>query len=53
MTQQQQTEVQRRARQDASALKSGWPSRGCPYNTEAEIDLYEEVYQAALKEGRK
>lgn len=53
MTPTQITEVTRRARQDASALKSGWPSRGCPYHTQAEIDLYEEAFQAALKEGRK
>ena len=47
------TEVTRRAKQDAAALHSGWPVRGCPYHTQAEVDLYEAEFQKALKEGRK
>ena len=53
MTPAQITDVTRRAKQDAAALKSGWPVRGCPYHTQAEVDLYEEVLQQALKDGKK
>lgn len=53
MTEQQQTEVIRRAKQDAQAIRAGWPSKGNPFHLQEEIDLYEAYFAAALKEGRK
>lgn len=53
MTPAQITDVTRRAKQDAAALHSGWPVRGCPFHTREEVDLYKEVFQKALKESRK
>lgn len=44
MTDKQKAEVARR---------SGWPSRGNPYQQQDEADLYEEVLQQALKDGKK
>jgi len=52
MTPQQIAEITRKARQDAQALKSGWPVRGCPFHTQAESDLYTEIFDAAMKEGK-
>ena len=53
MTPAQIAEITRRARQDAQALKSGWPVRGCPFQDQAEADLYIEIFDAAMKEGKK
>ena len=53
MTPKQQAEIIRKARQDAVALRSGWPSRGNPFQQQDEADLYEAEFQKALKEGRK
>lgn len=53
MTPKEQAEVIRRARQDAQAVLAWWPYRGCPYHTQEEIDLYEEHFQAAMKEARR
>ena len=53
MTPAQITDVTRRAKQDAAALKSGWPVRGCPYHTQEEVDLYTEIFEAALQEGKR
>lgn len=52
MTPKQQAEIIRRARQDAAALKSGWPVRGCPFQSDDEAALYKEEFDRACKEGR-
>jgi len=52
MTPAQQTEVIRRARQDAQAVLAWWPYRGCPFHTEAEVALYNELFQKAMDEAR-
>lgn len=53
MTEREKTEIARRARQDAQALRSGWPSRGKPYQQQDEADLWRESFEAALKEWKK
>jgi hypothetical protein len=53
MTLKEQAEIARRARQDAQALRSGWPSRGSPYQQQDAADLWQEHFEAALKEGKK
>ena len=53
MTPAEITNVTRRARMDAAALHSGWPVRGCPFHTQAEVDLYEAEFEKALKEGKR
>lgn len=53
MTPAQITDVTRRAKQDAAALQSGWPVRGNPFQQQDEADLYEEIFQKALQEGKK
>jgi len=53
MTPKQQAEIIRKARQDAVALRSGWPSRGNPYQQQDAADLWQAEFDAALKEGRK
>ena len=53
MTPKQQAEVIRRARQDAAALKAGWPVRQCPFQQQDEADLWQEHFDAAMKEGKK
>ena len=53
MTPAQIAEITWKARQDAQALKSGWPVRGCLFHTQAEADLYTEIFDAAMKEGKK
>ena len=53
MTPKEQAEVIRRARQDATALRAGWPSKGNPYQRQDEADLWQEAFDKALKEGRK
>ena len=52
MTPTQQTEVIRRAKQDAQAVLAWWPYRGNPYHTQAEVDLYEETFKSAMEEAR-
>jgi hypothetical protein len=53
MTDKQKAEVARRARQDAAALRSGWPSRGNPYQQQDEADLWQHEFDMACKEQRK
>ena len=53
MTKDEQIKVERRARQDAAAIKAGWPSKGNPYQRQDEADLWQEAFDAALKEGLK
>lgn len=53
MTPNQITEITRKARQDAAAVKAWWPYRGNPYHTQAEADLYTEIFEVALKENKK
>jgi len=53
MTPAQITEVTRRAKQDAQAVLAWWPYRGCPFHTREEVDLYDEIFQTAMKEGKK
>lgn len=53
MTPAQITEVTRREKQDAQAVLAWWPYRGCPFHTREEVDLYDEIFQTALKESRK
>lgn len=53
MTEKQKAEIMRRARQDAQALKSGWPSKGNPYQAQDEADLWQHEFDKALKEGKK
>ena len=53
MTTKEQAKIIRRALQDASALKAGWPSKGCPYQRQDEADLWQEHFELAMKEGKK
>ena len=53
MTPAEITKVTRRAKQDAQAVLAWWPYRGCPFHTQEEVDLYTEIFEAALKEGKK
>lgn len=53
MTPKEQAEIIRKARQDAQALRSGWPSRGNPYQQQDAADLWQHEFDKALKEGRK
>ena len=53
MTHAQIAEITRRAKQDARALQSGWPTKGNPYQQQAEADLYEEEFQRALQEVKR
>ena len=53
MTPAQIAEITRRARQHARAMQSGWPTKGNPYQQQAEADLYEEEFQRALKEKKR
>ncbi len=53
MTPAKQAEIQRRARQDTQALKSGWPAKGNPYQQQDEADLWQAYFEAAMKEGKK
>lgn len=53
MTDKQKAEITRRARQDAAALRSGWPSRGNPYQQQDAADLWQHEFDKALKEGKK
>ena len=53
MTPAQIAEITRRARQHARAMQSGWPTKGNPYQQQAEADLYEEEFQKALKEVKR
>ena len=53
MTPKEQAEIVRKARQDAQALRSGWPSRGNPYQQQDEADLWQEEFDAACKEVKK
>lgn len=53
MTDKQIAEIVRKARQDAVALRSGWPSRGNPYQQQDEADLWQHEFDKALKESRK
>ena len=48
----QQNEVIRRAKQDAQAVLAWWPYRGNPFHTQAEVDLYEETFKAAIEQAR-
>jgi len=52
MTPAQQTEVIRRARQDAQAVLAWWPYRGCPFHSREEVDLYDEIFRKALEESK-
>lgn len=53
MSPSQITDVTRRARMDAQAVLAWWPYRGCPFHTQAEVDLYEAEFEKALKEGKR
>jgi len=53
MTPTQIAEITRRARQDAHAMQSGWPTKGNPYQQQAEAYLYEQEFQKALKEVKR
>ena len=46
------TDITKRAKQDAEGIKAGWSYRGCPYHRQDEVDLYTEVFQAAMKGPR-
>lgn len=46
-------EVTRRARIDAQAQKAGWPVRACPFQSQDEADLYQEIFEQALREVRR
>jgi hypothetical protein len=52
MTPTQQTEIIRRAKQDAVARLSGWPV-SCPYSNVDEIVLWRKEFEAALEESKK
>ena len=52
MTPAKQAEVTRKARQDAAAMNAGWPTKGNPYQDRAEADLWQEIFELALKEGK-
>jgi hypothetical protein len=52
MTPAQITDVTRRARMDAQAVLAWWPYRGCPFYTEAEVALYNELFKKAIDEAR-
>ena len=53
MTDKQIAEITRKARQDAAALRSGWPSRGNPYQQQDAADLWQAEFDAALREAKK
>lgn len=52
MTPKEQAEIVRKARQDAQALRSGWPSRGNPYQQQDAADLWQHEFDKALQEGK-
>jgi hypothetical protein len=53
MTDKQIAEIVRKAHQDAAALRSGWPSRGNPYQQQDEADLWQHEFDNDCKEPRK
>ena len=53
MSPSQITDVTRRARMDAQAVLAWWPYRGCPFHTREEVDLYNEIFEKAMKEGKR
>ncbi len=56
MTPEQQNEIQRRAKQDATAQMAGWPTKGNPFSSAEKATVYQKAFDAAakkLKELRK
>ena len=50
MTPEQIAEVQRRARLDAQAVKSGWPGKANPFSNYEKATEYQKAFDAAAKE---
>lgn len=52
MTEERKAEIRRRARQDAHALRAGWPVN-CPYHTIVDATEWRKQFDLALAEMKK
>lgn len=52
MTEERKAEIRRRARQDAQALRAGWPVQ-CPYLALNDADEWKKQFDMAIAEGKK
>ena len=50
MTPEEKSEIERRARRDAQAQQSGWPTKGNPYFTSEKAAAYQKAFDVAARE---